>query len=88
MKKGKKHIKLSTVGSSFDLNVSSQGVNSYGFFYLHNMQIEADPPTHPSICTITRKEIRTPLNISMIYCIYCVYDRYSVCMTFRFRIGS
>ncbi len=26
--KRKKHQKLSTVGSSFDLNVSSQGVNS------------------------------------------------------------
>ncbi len=30
-------------------------INSYGFFYLHNVQIEADPPTHPSMCTITKK---------------------------------
>ena len=31
-------------------------IKSYVFFYLHKLQIEANPPTHPSICITDRKK--------------------------------
>ena len=40
----------------FHVQHKASSINSYVFFYLHNVQIEADPPTHPSICTIKRKK--------------------------------
>ncbi len=36
--------------------LKGSSIKTYGFFYLHKLQIRADPPTHPSICITARKK--------------------------------
>ncbi len=51
--KGKNH-------TNFYIYVRGRPLNRTVFFYLHKLQIEANSPTHPSICITDMKKILTP----------------------------
>ena len=77
MKKGKKHQKLSTVGLSFDLNVSSQGVNKNNWCLKFAFKIAGGRGVL-AILDVSKKEMfRQVMILSPMYLLYPYWNEQS-----------